>query len=199
MKPNLLDDLFKNQLKDQKELPQGVAFRKEEVLASINTKLSHRSKRYNWIKYAVVVLLFILSGYWHWWQQQEIIQQKHLLATQEGYIKQNRKELAAKLEDRQAYIDSLEDNVNPILDNEKLVSLPSLPAAVMQHKLIVAPTMAMHITEPIYISDKEIPNHKSSVPELDLPVYYESERLANNNEASNGRKFRRKLTELLNN
>ena len=200
MKPNLLDDLFKNQLKDQGELPQGITFRKEKVLASINTRIIHTSNNRKWLKYVAVVLLFILSGYWHWLQRQEINHQKQLLAEQNDLIHQNRSEANRMFEQQRAFIDSVKNSAVSINYIGKVASLPSLPATMVQHKLVIAPTMIVHIAEPINISDKKIPNHKSPVPELDLPVYYESERLASNtNEASKGRSFKRKLSELFNN
>lgn len=200
MKPNQLDDFFKCRLEGHGELPEGVLFDKQRVFSSLNQRVvAKNTKRFYW-RYAVVVLLFLSSAYWHWQQNDVIKQQQQLLAQQYEHVKVEKQKSAFLTANQPSQIDSLLLRKVHVKQSNALVSLPSLPATVTTHKLEVAQTVTIAIQEPIYITETKVPNQKSSVPELDLPVYYESERLANNTtEASKGRKFRRKLTELLNN
>ncbi len=200
MQPNLLDDFFRNQLKDKSKMPDNIPFRKATVLSAINAELNARSSKTHWFKYAAILLLLILSGYWHLMQQQIIDSQNQQVAQCQGIMEEYRSEAERLYKNQLIEIDSLKKNLKQPITEEKLQMLPSLPAIVTVQKLVVAPTIDITVYEPIYITDKDIPNQKSTVPELDLPVYYESERLANNtDEASKGRAFTRKLSQLINN
>jgi hypothetical protein len=200
MEPNKLDDFFKKRLEGHSELPEGVIFDKKRVFSSLNQRIDDKkSTKFSW-KYAVVILLFLSSAYWHWQQSGMIKEQEQLLALQNEQVEDEQHNLTILLAEQQLIIDSLQNKKIVVNKSYELTALQSLPAIVTTHKLVVAQTATIAIHEPIYITDTKIPNQKSSVPELDLPVYYESERLANNTiEASEGRSFRRKLTELLNN
>ncbi len=192
MQPNLLDDFFKDHLKGKSNMPQGVTFRKEKVFNAVNERIANRSKQRHWVKYAVVLFLLMGSAFGHWVQQQEIAQQKQLLAESELLMEQLKSDVAIQYSGYQLKMDSI-TNLKEAMPKTGFVMsyLPSLPAVVTIHQLEIAPTISINIQEPIYITDQETPDHKSSVPELDLPVYYESERLASNtNEASKHRSFK---------
>jgi len=201
MKANLLDDIFKSQLKDNDKVPESVMFNKERVLNSLEKRLNNRSKSYKVVGYTMIVLLLIGSSYWNW-QQESIIQlQKEQLAQQAQVIYSIVEESQQKVALHQVMVDSLtisQTTTKPVLS---LQPLPSLPAMVVTHKVCVAKMPTLIINEPLLSIDKKLPNHnKSSVPELGLPVYYESERLANHStDASKKQSFGKKLNSLINN
>ncbi|MCG8581306.1 MAG: hypothetical protein MI866_15395 [Bacteroidales bacterium] len=200
MEPNMLDEFFRKRLKDHSELPQGMLFDKKRLFNSLEQQVGKTdSIKLDW-KYAVAILLFLISGYWHWHQNNLITEQQQKLAQQSGYADQAQKQYSKLIAGQYLIIDSLLHHKTNVKERMQTVRLPSLPAVVTTNKLTIAPTATIIVHEPIYITDKNIPDQKSQVPELNLPVYYESERMAyNTSEASSGQSFKRKLTELLNN
>ncbi|MCT4648190.1 MAG: hypothetical protein N4A74_24590 [Carboxylicivirga sp.] len=200
MKSNMFDETFRKHLKDRNEVPASISFNKGVVLNSIHNRLNKHRYRGRWIKYAAVIVLFILSGFWHWHQNKIIASQSKIVAQQSDWIQKQNHESLQLMANQQATIDSLQVKKSMQTIKEETHFLPSLPALVVQHKVSVASTISIEIKEAVLITDTNIPQEKSTVPELDLPVYYESERLANNTpEASKGRSFRRKLNQLINN
>ena len=202
MKPNSLDDIFRTQLKDQQQLPEGIQFNRRKVHTQLNERLSYRSRFRSIIGYAALVALILLSGYYHR-QQQGVIDKQ--IADLESYKQElSRSEEHSNLLAfrEKALIDSLVQS-NQMAQKHSapaIMSLLHLPAVVITHKIITTEQPILLVEVPVQIpSIEKIKSDPSTKPELNLPIYYESERLAAvNNDASGRLSFRGKQRKVIN-
>jgi len=201
MQRNLLDELFKSQLKEQNELPQDITFNKERVFNSLEKRINTKTSGRRWMAYAVLIILLFSSAYWHWEQSNTIAEQQYLLSQHQEEVNSVMDQTKKQLVAQQSIIDSLVNQTIKHSRYNNAVQLSSLPAVVVSHQVAFAPVATINISQPIYISEISNPeNSKSKLPELDLPVYYESERLtANYMDASKTKRLGQKLKNLLNN
>ncbi|MCT4644152.1 MAG: hypothetical protein N4A74_04130 [Carboxylicivirga sp.] len=196
MQTNSLDKYFKEQLKGQEQIPDGIRFNKDQLKTSIRKEVA-KSYSGNMLKYAVILLILLLSGVWHWRQNVQIDHQRMQLAQQQGRLDSVSQTLLIV---QQAKPDTIRLNV-PVNETPLLTALPSLPAMVEKQRITVANTTIILMKQPVQLIENTITtNSESKVPELDLPIYYESERLAADKGSNEYRRpLHKKLSEIINN
>lgn len=201
MQTNMLDEQFKSRLKDSETIPHDVAFNKERLYMGISQQISKQTPYRYWVA-AVLVILLLGSGALHF-RQYNIIQHQNVLLSSNATktmakpvvkLERKEKELA---ENNTFKLESPEVIIRPIM----VTPLSTLPASVVTHQISLAKASIIHVEVPVLISATNIPETDESIsPELDLPVYYESERLADNTSvAPKKRSFTKKLNKLFNN
>lgn len=202
MKMNALDELFKSQLKDRDKLPENISFDKARVFDTLQKRLVKHSVVHRVMSYAAILLVVLCSGYMHIKQSNVIEQQALQLAQQEQFMHSMTDRLKKDLALQRLKADSLTITAQlAVKPAERAVPLPSLPALVITHKIDAAATAVIHLHTPQERTADNLPDYnKSTVPEPDLPVYYESERLAGNiGGAPQRRSLRNRLGDLINN
>ena len=195
MKPNVLDDIFKDHLKDQQELPAGIRFNRHKVQAQLNERLTHKSQFRHFMAYAALLALMAFSACVHWYQQGIIERQMADLDNYEQKL--SRSEANSKLLARREMVllDSLSRSGQSATKASEpvMISLPHLPAVVATHKIITLEQPILLVEVPVQLPNDDVESNPSTKPELDLPIYYESERLAViSNDASGRQSFREK-------
>ncbi|MBI9062246.1 MAG: hypothetical protein JEZ14_09670 [Marinilabiliaceae bacterium] len=201
MKPNVLDDIFKGHLKDQQELPDGIRFNRHKVHASLNERLPHKGRFRHIMAYAALLALIVFSAGIHWYQQGVIERQMADLNNYEQEL--SRSEANSKLLARRemALLDSLSRSGQSATKASEpvMISLPHLPAVVATHTIITLEQPILLVEVPVQLPNDDIQSNPSRKPELDLPIYYESERLAAVSDDASGRSsFREKLRKAIN-
>ena len=201
MQSNSLDELFKSHLKNHDIVPEGIHFNKERIYASLQKKQNDSSPSLRWIKYAVITFILLSSGYCHWHQNRLINNQIGALAQYNNLVDSIKLNSSDQYFAQRIMIDSLRANVIKNNQKEELYPLRSLPIRTIENPIIVVSTSPIIIVDPIYVTQTKLTDsdHKS-VSELDLPLYYESERLANNTSNTlKNRSLSQKLNQLINN
>jgi len=195
MKPNVLDDIFKGHLKDQQELPDGIRFNRHKVQAQLNERLTHKGRFRHIRAYAALLALIAFSACVHWYQQGVIERQMADLTNYEQELSRseaNSKLLASR---ETILLDSLSrasQSTNKTFKPE-MQTLPHLPAVVATHKIITLEQPILLVEVPVQLPNDDVESNPSVKPELNLPIYYESERLAViSNDASGRQSFREK-------
>jgi len=179
MRPNMLDDIFIKNLKNQSNIPSDIAFNKDRVLNSLQGRIQQKSNK-NW-KIAVAILILMLGSslYFQYQQYCYISNQESNLLNQKYLISSLTKENKQVEIRNQILMDSLELSNTKLLEQRNYVSLPQLPTIVINQPIVfknnVEDKLYIQISEHIQLEETE-----SEIPELDLPVYYESDRLASN-------------------
>ena len=200
MEPNALDKLFKSQLKGQEEVPAGVEFNSERCYQSLQKRMDTKTPLKSRMMYAVIIFLFLISGYAHWYQQGIIKKQYAELSRTEHDLKTHVANAQNQLQAKQNEIDSLTKS-RKLKPKATLPKLKPIQPMLAQYKIVMAKTAVIQVQKLEPLAKNEISNqNKSYVPELDLPVYYESERLADNTTCSTkGQSLSDKLGNLINN
>jgi len=179
MRPNMLDVIFIKNLKNQSNIPSDIAFNKDRVLNSLQGRIQQKSNK-NW-KIAVAILILMLGSslYFQYQQYCYISNQESNLLNQKYLISSLTKENKQVEIRNQILMDSLELSNTKLLEQRNYVSLPQLPTIVINQPIVfknnVEDKLYIQISEHIQLEETE-----SEIPELDLPVYYESDRLASN-------------------
>ncbi len=179
MRPNMLDDIFIKNLKNQSNIPSDIAFNKDRVLNSLQGRIQQKSNK-NW-KIAVAILILMLGSslYFQYQQYCYISNQESNLLNQKYLISSLTKENKQVEIRNQILMDSLELSNTKLLEQRNYVSLPQLPTIVINQPIVfqnnVEDKLYIQISEHIQLEETE-----NEIPELDLPVYYESDRLASN-------------------
>lgn len=200
MQPNSLDSIIKNNLGNQSKLPSNVHFDKDRLRSSIDGRINQQSKERKW-KFAAAILILLLGSsiYLHYQQYNTIKIQNQNIGNQEQLISTLHSENENIKSKNYSLIDSISKSSIAQMEKPKQVALPQLPTIVINQPIIfknnVEDKLYIQIVERIKIKETE-----SEIPELDLPVYYESDRLASNtNKQSNSKSFARKIGKLFKN
>lgn len=177
MQPNMLDDIFIKTLKNQGNIPADIAFNKDRVLKSLQGRIQQRSNK-NW-KIAVAILILMLgsSFYFHYQQYNYITRQQGDIASQKNLISSLTIENKQVESNNQILRDSLVKSNLAFLDQRNFLPLPQLPTIVINQPIVFQNNVENKLY--IQITERVKPDKlESEIPELDLPVYYESDRLA---------------------
>lgn len=200
MQPNSLDSIIKNNLENQSELPLNVHFDKERLRSSIDKRINQQPKERKW-KFAAAVLILLLASsiYLHYQQYNTIKIQNQNIGNQVQLISSLLSENENIKSKNYLLIDSISKSNIAQLEKPKHIALPQLPTIVINQPIVfqnkVEDKLYIQIVERIKIKETE-----SEIPELDLPVYYESDRLASNtNHQSKSKKFVKRIDKLLKN
>ncbi|RKE00139.1 hypothetical protein [Marinifilum flexuosum] len=200
MQPNSLDSIIKNNLENQSELPSNVHFDKERLRSSIDKRINQQSREHKWqIIAALLILLLGSSLFLHYQQYSIITKQKQNIGNQEQLISSLHSENENIKSENYLLIDSISKSNIAQMEKPKQIALPQLPMIVINQPIVfqnkVEDKLYIQIVERIKIKETD-----SEIPELDLPVYYESDRLASNtNKQSNSKSFARKIVKLFKN
>ncbi|MDQ2179980.1 hypothetical protein [Marinifilum sp. D714] len=200
MQPNSLDSIIKNNLENQSELPSNVHFDKERLRSSIDKRINQQPKERKWkLAAAVLILLLGSSIYLHYQQYNTIKIQNQNIRNQEQLISSLQSENENIKSKNYLLIDSISKSNIAQLEKPKHIALPQLPTIVINQPIVfqnkVEDKLYIQIVERIKIKETE-----SEIPELDLPVYYESDRLASNtNNQSKSKSFAKKIGKLFKN
>lgn len=200
MQPNSLDSIIKNNLENQSELPSNVHFDKERLRSSIDKRINQHTKERKW-KFAAAVLILLLSSsiYLHYQQYSIIKKQNQNIGDQKQLISSLNSENEKIKDKNYLLIDSISKSNIAQMEKPKQIALPQLPTIVINQPIIfknnVEDKLYIQITE-----RKKIEETANEIPELDLPVYYESDRLASNtNNQSKSKSFAKKIGKLFKN
>ncbi|MGQ1911567.1 hypothetical protein ACT3CE_17520 [Marinifilum sp. RC60d5] len=196
MQQKSLDNIFSKQLKNQDKVPSNVSFRKDSIFASLENRLAKKSTRKWKLAVAILILLLGSSGYFHYQQYCIINSQGSELTNQTNFISMLENENENIEIKNRALLDSISKSNLVRLEQVKCEPLPKLPTIVINQPIVfqnnVEDKLYIHISERVKLKETE-----SEIPELDLPVYYESNRLANNSEASiDNKSFAKKINKL---
>nr|WP_320117542.1 hypothetical protein [uncultured Marinifilum sp.] len=199
MQQKSLDNIFAKQLKNQDKVPSNVSFRKDSIFASLENRLAKKSTRKWKLAVAILILLLGSSGYFHYQQYCIISSQGNELTNQTNFISMLENENENIGIKNQALLDSISKSNLVRLEQVKYEPLPKLPTIVINQPIVfqnnVEDKLYIHITERVKLEETE-----SEIPELDLPVYYESDRLADNTmNPSNKKSFVKKISKLFQN
>ena len=201
MKANLLDDIFTKNLKNQTKTPENIRFRKDRIYRCIETKINERSNSKWQFAVAILILTLFSSGYWHYEQGKMIRYQCNELNRQQNLIvsitNDSKKEIASK----KILADSLKMMRDQFNIETKIVRLAPLPTIIVNQPIVFKNTKeSEHITIRYITQYKTLKKEEIKLPELDLPVVYESENLANNTmETAGSSSFSKKINKLFNN
>jgi len=196
MQPNMLDNIFIKNLKNQSQIPSDITFNKDRILSSLQGRILQKSNK-NW-KIAVAILILMLGSslYLHYQQYNYITSQQGNIVSQKNLISSltiKKKQVETK---NQILRDSLVKSNIALLDQRNYFPLPQLPTIVINQPIVfqnkVEDKLYIQITERAKLHKTE-----SEIPELNLPVYYESDRLASNtSNQSKSKSFARKINKL---
>jgi hypothetical protein len=200
MKQNELDNFFKKQIVEQKQLPKGIHFRKEKIFDKIEQKIEKpKNNRY---AFAGMLILFLLSSFWNVKQFQQISQQKKVLANQANLLKENDEKIDMLASNQISLQDSLIQMKKDLKINKVKIHLSDF--SQFQNTMPVCLKQIPLTNELMKSSIKRIKIKNQSVPEPDLPTFYESDYLLassiSNEKESNSRRglFRKKNNYLKN-
>ncbi|MCY1635387.1 hypothetical protein [Marinifilum sp. D737] len=200
MQPNSLDSIIKNNLENQSELPSNVHFDKERLLSSIDKRIKQQSREHKWRVIAVLLVLLLGSSLFLHYQQYGIItKQNQNIGNQKQLISSLNSENEKIKDTNYLLLDSLSKSTIANLESPKHIALPQLPTIVINQPIVfknnVEDKLYIQIVERIKIEETE-----GEIPELNLPVYYESDRLASNtNHQSKSKSFAKKIGNLFKN
>lgn len=200
MQPNSLDSIIKNNLENQLELPSNVHFDKEKLRSSIDKRINQQSREHKWQIIAALLILLLGSSLFLHYQQYSIIKkQNQNIGNQEQLISSLHSENEKIKCTNYLLLDSISKSNIANLESPKHIALPQLPTIVINQPIV----FKNNIDEKLYIQiteRKKLEETAKEVPELDLPVYYESDRLASNtNHQSKGKSFAKKIGKLFKN
>ncbi|MPQ48198.1 hypothetical protein GCQ56_14430 [Marinifilum sp. N1E240] len=199
MQPNMLDDIFIKNLKNQSCIPSDITFNKDRILSSLQGRIRQKSNK-NW-KIAVAILIPMLGSslYLHYQQYNYITSQQGNIVSQKNLIsslKIKKKQVETK---NQILRDSLVKSNIALLDQRNYFPLPQLPTIVINQPIV----FQNNVEDKLYIQitkRKQLDETEREIPELDLPVYYESDRLASNtSNQSKSKSLARKIGKLFKN
>lgn len=201
MQSNLLDDVFRKNLKGQKQLPDHIQFRKDRIYNSLETKITERSNKRWQMLVAILILMISSSGYWHYEQQKTIWDQSNELNRQQNRIVSITNESEQHIASKNVLADSLRIIRNQINNEPKIVRLTPLPKIIVNQQIVFKNTNETeHIIIRYITQYKTLKKEETKLPELNLPVVYESENLASTTmETTGSSKFSKKISKLFNN
>jgi len=201
MKANLLDEIIRKHLKGQTKTPDNIIFRKDRIYQSLETKITERSNGKWRLAVAILILMISSSGYWHYEQQKMIRYQCNELDRQQNRIVSITHESEQQVASKNILIDSLKDMRKQINNEPRIVRLAPLPKIIINQPIIFKNTNETEHIAIRYITINTKPKlQETKLPELDLPVVYESETLANNNiSEKSSTTLSKKIRKLLNN
>ncbi len=195
----MLDDIFIKNLKNQSCIPSDITFNKDRILSSLQGRIRQKSNK-NW-KIAVAILIPMLGSslYLHYQQYNYITSQQGNIVSQKNLIsslKIKKKQVETK---NQILRDSLVKSNIALLDQRNYFPLPQLPTIVINQPIV----FQNNVEDKLYIQitkRKQLDETEREIPELDLPVYYESDRLASNtSNQSKSKSLARKIGKLFKN
>ena len=201
MKANLLDEIIRKHLKGQTNTPGNIIFRKDRIYQSLETKITERSNRKWHLAVAILILMISSSGYWHYEQQKMIRYQCNELDRQQNRIVSITNESEQQVASKNILADSLEVMRKQINKEPKIVRLAAMPTIIINQPIIFRANTKTDIIIPEQITHyKTKKKQEIKFPELDLPVVYESENLANNTmETDDSSSLSKKISKLLKN
>lgn len=201
MKANLLDDIFIKHLKSQSKTPSNINFRKDQIYRSIETKINERSNRKWHFAVAILILTLFSSGYWHYEQQEMIRSQSNELNRQQNLIVSITNDSEKQIASKNILADSLKMMRDQLNVETKIVRLAPLPTIIINQPIVFKSSIeSEHITIRYITQYKTQEKEKTKLPELNLPVVYESETLANNTmEIAGSSSLSKKISKLINN
>ena len=201
MKANLLDEIIRKHLKGQTNTPDNINFRKDRIYQSLETKITERSNRRWHLAVAILILMISSSGYWHYEQQKMIRYQSDELNRQQNLIVSITNESEQQVASKNILVDSLKDMRKQINNEPRIVRLSPLTKIIINQPIVFKNTNEKEHITIRYITINTKPElQETKLPELDLPVVYESETLANNNiSEKSSAAFSKKIRKLLNN
>ncbi|MGZ2371051.1 hypothetical protein ACXR6G_14825 [Ancylomarina sp. YFZ004] len=201
MKANLLDEIIRKHLKGQTNTPDNIIFRKDRIYQSLETKIAERSNRKWHLAVAILILVISSSGYWNYEQQRTIRYQSNELNRQQNMIVSITNESEQQIASKNILTDSLKDMRKQINNEPKIVRLVAMPTIIINQPIVFKNKIETEHITIRYITINTKPElQERKLPELDLPVVYESETLANNNiSEKNSAALSKKIRKLLNN
>ncbi len=201
MQSNLLDEVFQKNLKEQKQLPDHIQFRKDRIYRSLETKVNERSNGKWHLAVAILILTLFSSGYWHYEQQEMIRYQSNELNRQENLIVSITHESEQQIASKNILADSLKTMRNQMKNEIKMVRLEPLPKIIINQPIVFKSSVeSEHITIRYITQYKTQKKQETELPELNLPVVYESDNLANNTiETAEIKSLSKKISELFKN
>lgn len=201
MKANLLDDVFRKNLKGQKQLPDHIQFRKDRIYRFLETKINEKSNRKWQMAVAILILTIFSSGYWHYEQQEMIRYQSNELNRKQNMIVSITHESEQQMASNKILADSLKTVRNQINNESEIVRLAAMPTIIINQPIIFKDQSKTDLIIPKQITQNKIPKKQEiKLPELDLPVVYESENLANMTmETDDSSSLSKKISKLLKN
>lgn len=150
---------------------------------------------------AILILMISSSGYWHYEQQKTISNQNTILNYQQEQIVSITKETSKQKAVQISLSDSLKLIQTQVNNQVKLVRLTPLPKIIVNQPIVFKNTNETeHIIIRYITQYKTLKKEETKLPELDLPVVYESENLASTTmETTGSSKFSKKISKLFNN
>lgn len=201
MKPNSLDDIFRAQLKDTNQIPGSIRFDKAKLHTQLEKQLKPTFNYRHALGYAALIAIILLSGFFHLQQRALIQQQQASLCEYENNLSMIQEEKRLLAVEKDVLLDSIAQARQPFTTNPApLRTLKNLPAVVNTYEVTTLQQPIMLVEVPVIINnDSEPAQTESEKHELNLPIYYESERLAAvSNDASGRPSFRDKLRKAIN-
>jgi hypothetical protein len=201
MKANLLDEIFRKHLKGQRNTPDNIIFLKDRIYRSLETKVNERSNGKWHMAVAILILTIFSSGYWHYEQQEMIRYQSNELNRQQNLIVSITNESEQQIASKNILADSLKTMRNQLNNETKIVRLAAMPTIIINQPIIFRDKSKTDLIIPKQITQNKIPKKQEiKLPELNLPVVYESENLANNTmETAGSSSLSKKISKLFNN
>jgi len=200
MKANLLDDIFTKNLKNQTKTPENIRFRKDRIYRCIETKINERSNSKWQFAVAILILTLFSSGYWHYEQGKMIRYQCNELNRQQNLIVSITNDSEKEIASKNILADSLKMMRDQFNIETKIVRLAPLPTIIINQPIIFKNIIKTDLIIPKITQKIKPKKQEIKLPELDLPVVYESENLANNTmETAGSSSFSKKINKLFNN
>ncbi len=201
MKANLLDEMFRKHLKGQTKTPTNVIFRKDSIYRSLETKVDERSNGKWYMAVAILILTIFTSGYWHYEQQEMIRYQRNELNRQQNLIVSIKNESEQQTASKNILADSLKSMRDQLNNETKIVRMATMPTIIINQPIIFRDKSKTDLIIPKQITQNKTPKKQEiKLPELDLPIVYESENLANNTmEIADSSSLSKKISKLFNN
>ncbi len=193
--------MFRENLKEQKQTPKHIQFRKDKIYHSIESKIYAKTNSRWQYFVAILAMAICSSGYWHYEQQKTISNQNAILNYQQEQIVSITNETSKQKAAQISLNDSLKLMQKQLNNQVRIVRLAPLPKIIINQPIIFKNTLETEHITIRYITINTKPKlQETKLPELDLPVVYESETLANNNiSEKNSAALSKKIRKLLNN
>jgi len=201
MKANLLDEIFRKHLKGQTKTPRNIIFRKDRIYRNLEPKVNERSNGKWHMAVAILILTISSSGYWHYEQQEMIRYQSNELNRQQNLIVSITNESEQQIASKNILADSLKTMRNQLNNETKVVRLAAIPTIIINQPIIFSGNTKTDLIIPKQITQNKIQKKQEiKLPDLNLPVVYESENLANNTmETAGSLSLSKKISKLFNN